>query len=264
MRRTSALFTLLILVIAVACNSSAREMLDRAAARWREGNYDDAIRLNTLLHQRDPHGKYAATALMNIANMYYLNLRQLDRAIETYQKIVEDLPETPEALQAREKLAEIYANEMGDFTQAIFEYEKLLESPNLENRAETRFQMACAYFKINDFDRALREFRRILDQGISGHLVDQVNLKIASIYQIRKRYEDALEPLQATSVSPCLECRQRAILSLTDTYESLFDFERAIESIKRLDRTPDNEVRIHREVRRLTEKQVRVNSPALP
>ncbi|PYV35071.1 MAG: hypothetical protein DMG09_20330 [Acidobacteria bacterium] len=256
-----ALWTLLALFALLwGCNADSRQLLEQAEARWREGDYEDAVRLNLLLHDRDPSGRYGAQALMNLGNIYYLNLRQLGKAIEMYQKLAAERPGTPDEFKARERLAEIHANEIGDLTQAVCEYEKILAWKGLDNSAEIRMQMANAYFKLGDYDQALRELRRVEEQGTGGHTADQARLKIGNIYQIRKRYQDALEPFQKVTVSPCVECRRRALLNLMETYEALYDFDRAIETVRRLDPTRENERRIQAEVARLSSKREQIGS----
>jgi hypothetical protein len=108
---------------------------------------------------------------------------------------------------------------------------------------------------MEDFVRALRELRRIEESGVTGHLADQVSLKIGNIYQIQRKYEDAAGYFQKVENSPCLECRRRAIISLSETYESVYDFQRAIETIRKLDQTAENEQRVNQEVARLAAKQ---------
>jgi tetratricopeptide (TPR) repeat protein len=255
---------LLILAAALAaCNSNERQLLGQAEARWREGNYEDAIRLNTLLYERDHQGRYAAMAMLNIGNIYYLNLRQLRNAVEWYEKLLDEMPGHEEEYAARRQLAGIYAA-TGDLTQAIAQYGKLLEIKNLANRDEILFERAGAYFKKEDFDRALRELQRLEESGISGHLADQVCLKIGNIYQIRHRYDDAAGYFQKVSQAGCRECRRQAILDLAETYEAFFDFERAVETIRRLDPGPENEAVIAREVSRLQNKRKRVDSGPVP
>ena len=82
------------------CNSSSRQMLEQAEARWREGNYDDAIRLNTLLYKRDREGKFGPQALLNIGNIYYLNLRQLKDAVENYKPAGRGVSRVPAGVQS--------------------------------------------------------------------------------------------------------------------------------------------------------------------
>jgi tetratricopeptide (TPR) repeat protein len=262
--RLMAWSLLTLLIVTQGCNSSSRQLLEQAEARWREGNYEDAVRLNLLLYDRDSRGRYAATALLNAGNIYYLNLRQLNKAIETYQKLVTELPGSAEEGKAREQLADIYANELGDLTQAIYEYDLVLSSKQIENPAEIQFRRANAYFKLNDFDRSLRELQRIEDAGVTGHLADQVRLKIGTIYQIRKRFENALDSFRRVTESPCIECRRRALLSLAQTYEAVYDFDNAIDTLQRLGRTGENPEQIHREIVRLAAKQDSVAASAVP
>ncbi len=248
----------LLLLPLAACQSDAARVAELAEARWRKGEYDEAIRLNLMLYDQDPGGRQAAQALLNIGNIYYLNLRDLPKAIEYYNRLAGEFPGRAEEYKARLQLAGIYANELGDLTQAISEYDRILEWEDLENRPEVQFERANAYFKKEDFERALRELRRIEESGITGHFQDKVLLKIGSIYQIRKRFEEAVAPFERVAESPCLECRRQAILSLADTYENLFDFDRAIETIRRLDRSEENDELISREVARLESKRRRI------
>ncbi len=263
MRWRPALVLTLIAAALAGCNSNERQLLGQAEARWREGNYEDAIRLNTLLYERDHRGRYAATAMLNIANIYYLNLREIRNAIDWYEKLCEELPGRPEEYTARRQLASIY-EATGDLTRAIFQYDKLLDMKSLEDRDEILYERAGAYFKQEDFYRALRELRRLEESGISGHLADQVTLKIGNIYQIQHKYEDAAACFQKVSQAGCRECRRQAILDLASTYESLYDFDKAIETIRKLDPGPENEKFINQEVARLQEKRKRVDSGPAP
>jgi tetratricopeptide (TPR) repeat protein len=258
-KRGAAALMISILLGLPACNSSSHQMLEQAEARWREGNYDDAIRLNTLLYQRDREGKFAPQALLNIGNIYYLNLRQLKDAVEYYSRLVDEYPGCPQEYKARLQLAAIYGNEIGDLNQAISEYDHILKMPDIENRQEIEFQRANTYFRKDDYAGALRELRRIEESGVTGHLADQISLKIGNIYQIQNRYDDAVPLFEKVSASPCIECRRRAIVHLMETYETQRDFDRAIKAIRKLD-SPENDARIAKEVARLSERRAQVGS----
>jgi len=246
------------------CNSDSRQLLEQAEARWREGNYGDAIRLNTLLYNRERSGRYARQALLNIGNIYYLNLRKITDAIESYKKLVETFPQSDEALKARGQLAAIYANELGDLTQAIVEYDHLLEAEGLENREEILVRRANAYFSLGDIDRALRELRQVEDAGARDELADQVKIKIGNIYQMKRQYEDAAAYFEAVVGSRCSDCRRRALIHLSETHEALYRFDSAIRTIQKLDSTPENRRLVAREVARLAEKQRRADVKPAP
>lgn len=245
-----------------ACRSNAANVIESAEASWRRGDYERAIMLNREVIARDPQGKDAAQALLNIGNIYYRNLRQIRSAINTYNQVVQEFPGYAQEYQARFCLAEIYANELKDLTQAIAEYDKLLTWPQLQDPADIQFKRADLYFKNEDFDRALRELQRIEEAGVSGRLEDQVLLKIATIYQIQKRFEEALVPFQKVAQSRFPESRRHAIFGLMETYESLYDFDKAIEAIRKLDPSPENQRSIDREVARLVKKRRDLDAPA--
>jgi tetratricopeptide (TPR) repeat protein len=253
-----------LLSILTACSSDPRRLLAQAEASWRQGKYEDAIRLNTLVYNRERGGADGAAALMNIGNIYYLNLRRLKDAIDTYNKLVDEYRGSPEESKARQQLATIYANEVGDLTQAIFEYDRILELPNLQNRQEIEFLRAKAYFQEGEYNMALQALRHLEEEGVTGHLADQVSLKIGNIYQIQKKYEQAVGCFEKVINSPCIDCRRRAHLHLMETYEALFDFERAIAVIRSLDATPENQPIIAREVARLNKRQGEVEAGRMP
>jgi tetratricopeptide (TPR) repeat protein len=251
---------LLLAALLAACTSDSRQLLDRAEANWRKGRYYEAIQDNGALYRLEQRGRYAARALLNLGNIYYLNLRQLKQAIEFYNKLTQEFPARAEALEAHRKLAGIYASpDFLDLDQAIVEYDKILAAENLEDRADILFQRADAYFKKGDYYRALRELRSLEDSGIRGHQADQISLKIGNIYQIQKKFADAVEPFRKVLTATCQECRRSAILNLAETYENLFEFDRAIETIGKLDKTPQSEQYIQSEIARLNEKRKRID-----
>ncbi|HYK89380.1 MAG TPA: tetratricopeptide repeat protein [Acidobacteriota bacterium] len=260
MQRWQSLFLVALAALLAACNSDSEQLLERAEARWREGNYEDALRLNALLYQHDPQGKHAAQALLRNADIYYLNLRQVKDAIEAYKRVVSEFPGRRQELLARQQLAAIYENEIGDLTQAISEYDHLLEAKELDNRPEMQFRRAGAYFKMQHYDAAWRELRRMEEAGVSGHLADQICLKLGSIDQIKRQYSEAVSYFARVAEAPCPECRRRAILNLAETYEALYDFDKAIDALGRLDRA-DKQL-ADAEVARLREMRRKVNSQA--
>ncbi len=251
MRRYFGIAGFLAICVLAGCNADEKQLLGRAEARWREGNYDDALRLYTLLYERDHQGAHAGQALLRIGDIYYLNLRRMRDAIRSYEKLVDEFPGHPEEYVAREQLAKIFENEIGDLSAAILQYDRVLENKSLDNRAEILYLRANAYFKKEEFTRSLRQLRQLEESGVSGHLGHQVELKIGAIYQIQRKYEEALPYFRKVADAPCPECRRQAILDLTETYEALYDFNRAIETVKRLDPDPQNQALIDREVQRL-------------
>lgn len=262
-RLRSAGCLLVLASMLAACRSNSGQLIDQAETNWRKGRYEESIQDNRELCRRDPRGRYTPRALLNIGNICYLNLRQLKPALESYEKLTAEFPDSEEAILAHKQLATIYANELVDLDQAIAQYDKLLEAKNLDDRPEILFQRADAYLKKEEFDHARRELLSLVDAGVSGRLADQVSLKIGDSYAIEKRFDEAVEPFQKVLTSAFPECRRRAILSLAETYENLFEFDKAIQTIQMLDKTPENDRYVQSEVARLSAKRKGVETGGL-
>jgi tetratricopeptide (TPR) repeat protein len=262
-RLRSAGCVLVLATMLAACSSSSGQLMDQAETNWRKGRYEESIQDSQELYKREPRGRYAPRALLNSGNIYYLNLRQLKQAIESYEKLTAEFPDSAEAILAHKELAEIYANELVDLDQAIAQYNKLLEVEDLDGRPEILFQRADAYLKKEEFDHARRELLGLVDAGVSGRLADQVSLKIGDSYAIQKRFDEAVEPFQKVLTSAFPECRRRAILSLAETYENLFEFDKAIQTIRMLDKTPENDRYVQSEIARLSGKRKGVETGGL-
>jgi tetratricopeptide (TPR) repeat protein len=260
MRIGRGVITLLLAALIPGCNSDQRQLLDQAEARWREGNYDDAIRLNKLLYERDRQGRYAVQSLLNLGDIYYLNKRDPGSAAEYYKKLLEEFPGRPEELTARKQLVRIYESEYSDLTQAIAQYDAMLAVKNLEDRGKILYERANLYFKKQDYHRALRALRQLEDDGVRDHLSHLVYLKIGNIYQIQHKYAEAIPYFVKVAAAACIDCRRQGILELESTYESLYEFNKAIETVKRLDPTEENKRIIDTEVHRLQDKRRRVDS----
>jgi tetratricopeptide (TPR) repeat protein len=238
-----------------ACGPDLQALLEQAETSWRKGRYNEAILANEELLKREPRGKYAAHALLSIANIQYLNLRQIKPAINFYTRLNREFPETPDSLQAHRHLAEIYENEVIDLDQAITQLSALLEARDLKDRFDILYRRADLFFKKENYDRALRELRSLQDAGAQGRLADQVLLKVGSIYQIQKKYDLAIEPFTRALASEFPEIRRRALLSLAENYENLFDFDNAVATMRKMPRTPEDEAFVASEIARLNKKR---------
>lgn len=250
-----AVFLFVLSAFFASCGADLQAVLEQAETSWRKGRYDEAILANKELLKREPKGKYAAHALLRIANIQYLNLRQIKPAIDFYTRVNREFPETPESLEAHRHLAEIYENEVIDLDQAIIQLSDLLEARDLNDRSDIVYRRADLFFKKENYDRALRELRSLEDAGVQGRLADQISLKVGSIYQIQKKYDLAIEPFTRALTSEFPEIRRRALLSLAENYENVFDFDNAIATIRKMPRMPEDEPFVASEIARLNHKR---------
>src|SRR5947207_1235085 len=83
-------------------------LLDQAQAAWDSGDYASAVARYEEFLKDNPRHEQAAVVRFQVGNIYYLNLRQYDRAIQHYIHLLEDFPHAPQAVLTTQRLAECY------------------------------------------------------------------------------------------------------------------------------------------------------------
>ena len=91
----------------------------RAQLQQREGYYSQALNLHEAIHENYSRSQFADDVLWEIANIYYVNLDDIDRALLYFHRLVREYPESVLAIDAYLKMAEIHEVERRDLPQAI-------------------------------------------------------------------------------------------------------------------------------------------------
>src|SRR5262249_32396613 len=148
------LIYILLLIPLLACQAKQERLLVEAREHWHDKEYRAAATCyeQFLQIQGSPQQLQARSEL---ANTYYLNLRDYTRAEFHYRMLlleVKDEAANAElTLAAHRRLAELSVKS-GRLVQAIDEYEQLfLRAPEQERR-ELRLTVANLYYDRNDLD----------------------------------------------------------------------------------------------------------------
>ncbi len=204
----------------------------RAQLQWREGNHHQAIKLYDAVHENHSRSQFADDALWEIANIYYVSLYDVDRALLYFRKLAKEYPESSLVVDAYLKMAEIQEVELRDLPQTI-EYlaQALAHSTSFDSGRQILFKMGNAQLKLNRFVRSLQTFELVVQRAPNDHLSQQARNRIGTIYQITNRYEKSLAYFRATAEkTDCSECRVESYLGLIESYEFLEELKRAIET----------------------------------
>jgi len=122
----------------------------RAQLQWREGNHHQAIKLYDAVHENHSRSQFADDALWEIANIYYVSLYDVDRALLYFRKLAKEYPESSLVVDAYLKMAEIQEVELRDLPQTI-EYlaQALVHSTSFDSGRQILFKMGNAHLKLN-------------------------------------------------------------------------------------------------------------------
>ena len=236
--------------------NEVRAQMAQAQARWRVGAYDDAITLYESVSRNYPASRYADDALWEIATIYYFNYYDVNRALSCFQRLATGYPGTPLARESHLKLAEINEIVLKDVAAAIAHLnEALSQDPSIRSRRLICFKLGGDYLKLDRFDEAQRQFASVLRDAQDDHLADQASIRIGSILQIGKKYDESLPFFQRVlERANCRDCRGRAKLGLIESYEFMDDLPKAIAVAKSIDRGEYPEQLKQGLLKRLTDK----------
>jgi tetratricopeptide (TPR) repeat protein len=230
--------------------------LEPAQAAWDRGDYAGAAARYEEFLKEHPHHEQAAAARFQAGNIYFLNLRQYERAIQHYIHLIEDFPSAPQVTLSRQRLAESYVA-LGKPREAINEYERLLRaSPDFPDRRRVRLSIADLYYDQNDLGQALAEYEKVTSDAAYDELAERAYLRIGGINFLRDEFEAASQAYQevaAQTRDPQL--RRQARFGLADCYERTFRYDEAVKILEQTERDPQTPDYIPKRIAQMRERE---------
>ena len=242
------------LLLYFVSGGNTEDALRRASDAWQARDFEHAAAEYERFLKDHPGGERSSEVKLQLANVYFLNLKQYERARNLYRTFLEEAPGSPNAPAARERLAEVLA-ETGRSYEAIAEYENLNPSEEKERR-RIRLRIADLYFDQRNYSQALTEYEKVTDHSDYDDLSEQSYLREASIYHLaRSQYQQALsvyEKLASQTSDP--EVRDRATLGMADCYAGLFQFDQAVKLLRDI-KAPNQQAYVSRRIAELEQQK---------
>ena len=206
-----------------------------------QGDYNQAIQAFQDVINRFPNTKEADRALLKIANAYY-NLGDKEKARQIYQEYIQKHANTPEAIEAAYQLAllEMKGNDQ-NVTQQIEEFIK--KYPNYPFINLLLVQLADAYAQKGDYEKAKQLYKRVIEKEVSES--EYALYKLAYVELNHGRKGEALVLLREyLNKYPNGKYAVQVRELLAKAFESFGKYGDAIEVLKQLPRTPENELKL--------------------
>lgn len=226
LQRPGALTAMIGWVLLASCGPQDVQLYRQAEKLWRNAEYQKAVEAFQNVAELHPESPLAADALREAAAIASLQLNNPAKALKLYQAFLERYPRSEHRLQALSRVADLYENEIGDLRKALAAHQQLARlSFDEKEQMQHRLAVANCYFKLNEFDRALFDYQKLIDDGAGGHLREQAQLKVGTLLQMRRRYHAALEPFkEVLQTTACSECKLQAQLGLVECYDALQEY----------------------------------------
>jgi tetratricopeptide (TPR) repeat protein len=234
---------------ASGCQTREAPRVELARQAWDRGEYVQAAHAyeSLLADDGDPASpEERCAARFELANTYYLNLRDYPAAARHYSQLLDAAGESSRsdlALQSRRRLAEVQAL-LKRPREAISEYETLLLLlPDHAERREWRFAVAELYYAEGDYDQAATEFHRVVEGAPYDALAEKTYQRLGGInHHLRKNYDDAIRAYRILSEKTLDdELRRNAKFQTSDCLVQLLRYEEAAETLQSLSPTSEAE-----------------------
>lgn len=163
----------------------------KALAQRDAGDFAGAAEQLHILQAKHPDCEHAAEALFIAAELQHLSLGRYQEALLDYLSLERDYAATPQAIEARRRVAELYKYRLDDQARAISAYQRLLDEGE-EDADRLQYEVADSYFRLNNFEQARIEFENLLKQTPASSLAPEVQFRIAVTYALEGNADQAM------------------------------------------------------------------------
>ncbi len=186
-----------------ACPRSAQGLLEHADALEVQKRYPEALAsyrdaLRRLGEDDGPQARaIRARALFRLGDLCYLDMGDARCAKDAYQRLLDRLPDAPEAYQARVHFSELLRDRMGDVPGAIAQLEALVAAyPDRPGADEFQYQAAEGYFGLGDLAQTRTEARALLERFPQSKRAPQARFLVASCFELEGDRSEAIAAYQ--------------------------------------------------------------------
>jgi tetratricopeptide (TPR) repeat protein len=204
---------LIVPIAGTGCSDRAESLYTEAQRAMAADDYEDAARLYRELTIQAPDSVHAAEAHYELAQIYYLRLRDPDAAKDSLVELLQDYPGSNVDIDARRLLARLYEEDFEDPHRAAKLYRTLL-AENLDGdvRRQTLLDIANCHYRLGELDASANAYRLAL--GLPYHPdTDSAYMRLAN--------------LEWLSGSADEDYRHQAMLSEVEVLMSLGQFQAA-------------------------------------
>lgn len=189
-------FLLLLVVVGCAERRQSR-LIEEADGKIGKSEYAHAAEILKRAVAIHPESRTAVKALYKLGFVLETYLRDFEGALFNYNEFIRLGGDPVAAYEVRKRIANLYFEQTGDPDKAVEAYRKLLTtSPESLEGDLFQFRIGQSYFRMNEFEKARDEYQILIDRYPKSHFVARTRYEIGNSYYMEGKYEIALEALK--------------------------------------------------------------------
>ncbi|MCC2679374.1 MAG: hypothetical protein K0R29_1950 [Pseudobdellovibrio sp.] len=240
--------------ISTSCNSRSENLYEQAITELDAGNYPAATDLleKTSLLEKDHVQKYRY--LGEAARIARFELQNYQKALRMFRTIILSSPDELQRISAQEAVAEIYMENLQDYSTALKELqilEPLLK--DAKKKEKIRLRISQALYLTGHGDQALEEIAAA-EKYVKYQGLHFLKLK-AEILMAERRYKDTLlayEELRQKNASYFAE--ENLYIAVSIVYEEMEQYKEALDYLLKNEAAVKDKVYFELRIKRLKAK----------
>lgn len=183
---------------------------------------------------KEPNSTEALTASRLGAKIAHLDAKDYVRAVDFYRHIVLRSEDIEERRSSQKFIAQIYFENLLDYDRAVLEYEKLLKlSQRPGEDFRYRLNLAKSHLQLNNMNQALAEIDTLIKREPKAEELFEAKVLKATVLMSNKQLTEAAAMWRSIlDEFPERSQKENVALNLVVCFEELKDFGKAIELLE--------------------------------
>ncbi len=231
----------------------------RARELIRAGDYPKALEILREVRDRNLDNQKSVEVSRLGARVAQIDAKDYILAIEFYRHLVMRSENVAERKNAQRLIAQLYFENLQDYSQAVLEYEKILKlTLPPEEAFRYRLNLAKAHFQLNSLEQADNEIDTLLAmKKLDADQIFDAKMLKANIQVAVKNLVAAAETWsQVLQEFPERSKREKVALNLVVCYEEQKEFGKAIEVLEKMKADYPNPDFLDVRIARLKERKI--------
>lgn len=248
---------LLFIFSQLGCGFYFQEIEDqRAQKALKNKDHNKALEHFTKILKRSPESDEALSSARTAIKIAETNEVNEYTTISFLQHLVLYSKEQEERVRSQERIADIFYDKLNDYEKAIVEYTRLLALPILNSaKIEYRTKIARSFYYLNKFDQAISEVNVLLKEEVTQEQKFNLLLFRANVFLTQKKSELAIVDFRnLLKEFPEESNKERIGLIIAIAYEDMNEFEKAIEVLDEIKPDYDDPGFLEIKIKRLQER----------
>lgn len=226
----------------LSCKSTPASYFEKAKEFDENGDFSRAVLYYERISDLYPDSKFAPESLMRAARISRLHLGKIKSALGFLNAIVMNYPDSEYYLPAQKEIADIFMDDLKNYDRAVSEYSKLIQmNPPQEMLTDARLRIAKCFEASGNYDQALIEFNGLLNTEVEAETKIRVEYEINVIHYIKKNLKEAIKGFEEfIKKYPQSELIPEAKFYLASAYADTGEFSRALDLLHEIEGTYRN------------------------